>query len=1075
MTLEVRCPTCGQRVHVARTLAGKAVKCPRCRAPMRVPMPAEPASAAVVASVPSAPATVSAGPGTPAGPARYVTPRFVAGLVLGVLAVLACTASAILPWTHVPPAPGSSVLEGIGTLIPGLQAGATAAEAGPSTTAWPFAVLVLAPAIAGMVLPRDRLRGAVLLGAAVAGSAAWFVVVARLRRDLDAFSPLARYVSNPEAWPDPAAPPSLAIGVWLMAGAIALMWAAGATNFCRRPKDALVPIGLGASVALLGTLHLNDWLRSAEPNVQLAVHVERVDAPPGEAGVPASKAEAVIALTNHSRRPVVVVPALVVREKPAPVPARPEPATPLIADLGIPGLSQSDLEQLSERLGLRELDDLGLPELENLKVPDLSQTTVPELLQLVREQLEGKPPGQGARDADARRSADASEAEPPEEASPIESSEADWFRRYGEPDGILCLEREQAPAASTGAPVAVPLTFGEQAERGAVVGPGETVTIAARFAPVWRPGDVAERSMAGPWQARLRGADRQIVASAGFEVPGAAHPVANRLLKALDRADEAVAAWSDASPSPADLVHNLKTFHDAILNARAAKDELGRLRCEPSAETARRFERLALDIAPTVELLTGFFDKLDGDRAFEAMAILEKIDGASPSEAVQRIVEMLPGLIVELARSHAEQGRHRNALVLLASRPGWIEKAGFESRAGKLLEAATVETVETEGACLVGPDGGFGRRASPRSPAPDSARTPRGIRLAEEPETPRLGQVLQSAVELAESWRPGAAGRPELRYSGLVGGQLAGADVGREVRALADDHPDFHADEIACWLGMKALEGRWYAEAEQQFAKAAAGAEGPYVALAELGLALAKWGLADDDLVSRVAAEHPILTLRETRTWADDVTRLTPPMLCPSLADASWIERITRIATPEELDAWNASDGKTIAWVQPEGDEAAEQLVGPTRQIALGGGMVLVNYPLFAKLARLRSPRLSPDLLRGVAAPVRQWGKKSLDYSFLRDLQSVPYDATASRGLVPVKGALAEGDAIEGLLYEPGKQWLIAAARIYRTRDATGAIVFVPDRFGATPDANRFVGRLVEDGPTRFGAERVAP
>lgn len=309
MTIRFACK-CGAGIEVPHYYAGQQGRCPACSAIVQVPAAVAP-SATQVASAESRASNESE-----AALLRrrsfYATPSFVVCLVLLVLASGACLAAMLLPWTHVPQPPEAELVPDLWALFSG-RAGLSEVVAGVprehlKLAALPAGLVLLS--FLGLFMPRYWLRGGVMLAAAGAAGVCWFVALAWLKGELLLQAPLARYVSNPEVFADfhPGAA-QLGPAGWVLLAAIGLVLVAAAVSLCRSLAGVLLTLGLPILVTAFGLLHLEDWLRSQTPRVTLTV--SSVVPPPTASGVFGQRApaEAVLALTNQGRRPVVLVPA----------------------------------------------------------------------------------------------------------------------------------------------------------------------------------------------------------------------------------------------------------------------------------------------------------------------------------------------------------------------------------------------------------------------------------------------------------------------------------------------------------------------------------------------------------------------------------------------------------------------------------------------------------------------------------------------------------------------------------------------------------------------------------------------
>jgi hypothetical protein len=276
---------------------------------------------------------------------------------------------------------------------------------------------------------------------------------------------------------------------------------------------------------------------------------------------------------------------------------------------------------------------------------------------------------------------------------------------------------------------------------------------------------------------------------------------------------------------------------------------------------------------------------------------------------------------------------------------------------------------------------------------------------------------------------------------------------------------------------MRSLE-RWdYPAAANHFQRVSdASSDDEYAALAQFGLAIIRLEKAESDLLARIAVERDLFRHREARAdWSGDVLRLVPELICRSSSDTDWIDSIETITSLPKLVEWGAGPRQTVPWLQVPGGQDQTQLVTKVRELALDGGIIFVDGPLFNELAHLNAARPEPMLLQGDATPVSQWGQRPIPYEFLNKAGSVSYDVSTAQTLVSVKAAMAEypTNSERGKYFEPflavNNDWLASATRIYvksassRTEGEPkrGAVVFLPDRFGATQDSCAFLRGLV--------------
>ena len=301
---------CGTKIEVPHYYAGQQGRCPACSAVVQVPQ-TDTLPAGQGTSADSGAATTDAAvPARPRGP--YASTSFAVCLVLLVIAAMACLAVLLLPWTQVPQPPETGQLADLRALLTG-KAGLSEVAAAVPREHLKLAVLpagLVLLSFIGLFMPRYWLRGGVILAAAGTVGICWFVAVAWLRGELLLQTPLARYVSNPGLFADfhPGAA-TLGPAVWVLLAAGGLVLVTAAVNLGRSLPGVLLTLGLPILVTAFGLLHLEDWLRSQTPQVTLTVST--LVPPVSDGGVfgTQASAEAVLALTNQGRRPVVLVPA----------------------------------------------------------------------------------------------------------------------------------------------------------------------------------------------------------------------------------------------------------------------------------------------------------------------------------------------------------------------------------------------------------------------------------------------------------------------------------------------------------------------------------------------------------------------------------------------------------------------------------------------------------------------------------------------------------------------------------------------------------------------------------------------
>jgi len=402
-------------------------------------------------------------------------------------------------------------------------------------------------------------------------------------------------------------------------------------------------------------------------------------------------------------------------------------------------------------------------------------------------------------------------------------------------------------------------------------------------------------------------------------------------------------------------------------------------------------------------------------------------------------------------------------------------------QAAPVLSAAVVKGLQVAGLRLVTPDGAVRQSlAGPRDGRPSATMPkqlpPGGMGSVG---TSWSGEVsleaFQGAIDMAVSWDPALEKNGDFAHARLVVKKLAGKLTEADVTAFAQAYPSLHAEEIACWLGMKDLYAEKPKEATSHFAKVAEGdSEGEYAPLARLGVALAARYETEEEVILRVGAERKVLECLETREdWADDIKRRMPEGMAASLADTEWIDEISVLSPATELTKWLNGPHTSIPWLRVRDSELTEDVVSRLRKELYSGKIAFGNAAAFSRLnATVRPDKPESSLLEGEAGPVLEWGGKRYDFPFLKGVKAVRYDAKASQALIPVRLVAAAGPEVEPFL-QAHKHWFACVARLFKVKDgppdSRGAIVFLPDRILDSPDSRRFLQGLAE-----FSLEAVA-
>lgn len=1059
-----RCPSCGQKLVLTRQVAGKQARCKGCRTrlnisadlseltvaepaesfsftqptqesndaqppqpssidgaegsqpdsygkpaddqgPVLIPVSSEPALTPATGQTTSAEAAEpeSSTVKVPGQRGGYRDVTFFAGLPLGVIAIVACVVSAVMPWMSIPERPGTSIARGVSTILAGSESATQMLGQAPERPLGflliPAGVLVFG--LIGLVLPRDGLRGGVLLGTTLAGFVAWVLTVAWIQQYLQLWTPIARYVQTPEAFtnwrPDV---PAVGWGTWIMAGSLGGFAVITLLNWFRYPTRLSTALGLMITVGIAGGLYLTLDLGGNEIDIGIGVDVSEPEVRSlGGPTAATSESRAVVTVSNRSSSPLVVVPA-----------HRPNPMR------GRNALSWG---------------------------------------------LSGRTSPSGTASGDSSR-----------------TSPGAWISDWGRPDLIVLCQRKDKSGDAGNVP-RLQMFFGKDRQLGCVLEPDDSAEVEIHFSPVWEAGHHQTPSLAGEWQAVICNVEQNSIASVDFEVPGAKHPQDRNISKVLKQFEQSLAhiektvssLRNTASPlSVHSAAQQLQQCDELFTECETNIQKLGQYDVSLPDDLHTRWQHVEAEVKPTITPAATILAEIEQGQVQRAAAHFRELTKTSAATEFGPIItDKLSGMVLRHSKQLASSGNYQNAVLLLtAVDDASVTDPSLRSELASILAEALIASMQESKAALVTPNGAYGTKATGREEHPPSAglfqsrasQASAGDAGRHDGQLP-AADVLRTAVERVTAWGEGSVKSTEFQFSRMIVQQLNGTLDPSTVKAYLDAGHAPRAAEARCWLGMYNLSRDKPDEAADQFTKAAsADASGNYGPLSQLGAAFADLATSDEDeLLARIAAERSVFELQAARAdWAQEILDCAPEMLCENAEDAQWINHVSIINTPKELDAWTESLRGTIPWVKPLDETSRETLATDVRKVAADGAIVFMDGLMFKELAHIDAPKPPSHLLQGEARPVTSWPNRRHRYPFLEDVHSIPYDVTESQTLIPAKRVLAGDEQMDALL-AVDREWLVSAVRVYTVN--MGTIISLPDHFGASDDACRFLRELV--------------